>query len=92
MHARHPTPAAKKIALRSHPTVAVIPTAAEASALIRPTIAESTYMTTVCSACSMMVGQASIKMVPASARSKFFFLTMSQLSLPARQKQRVKFL
>ena len=63
MHAMTPVPIAQMGELTSHVVVEVSPTAADAAAPSSPTCAVSTYCTTVCSAVSVMVGQARRKMV-----------------------------
>ena len=63
-----PTPTAKNMPLTNHVTEPVSPTAAEACAPSTPTMAVSTYCTSVCMAFSSITGQASAISAPISGQ------------------------
>ena len=68
MTARAPMPAAKNTPLTSHVTEPVRPTAAEACAPSTPTMAVSTYCTSVCMAFSSITGQDKVKSAAVSGQ------------------------
>ena len=99
MQATTPTPSANIGELTSQVMVVVNPTAADACAPMRPTMAESAYCTIVASASSTMVGQASAQISASSARvlracdfmAGFSIIYPPQKTRPRRSERHVQY-